>query len=246
MACAVATWIQDGLAWMFAVLVGEPMDEILQRFLAAARSSARPAHRATYEDLVFTLDAFLLMRRRDTRRMTAKDLRLFLGSWYLRQCRPLTPGRIRRFCAAARVFVRWLTLESTPRRRRDLQRESKTIARAVLRAGRASEKLELLDQLQLEPRRQGSAHVDDYCENVVRGERHLVLRPLSSGTLVGPVEVPDDLAAALDPGALVNLRLTQDAGRWRIQEYGYCYPASARAALDDINGSFTWTRMEGQ
>ncbi len=174
--------------------------------------------------------------------MQPKDLRVFLGYWYIRKCLPIPRDRTRRFCAAARVFVHWLTQDATPRRRRDFQRESKAVTRAVLRAVRASEMLDLMGQMQLEP--EGPAQVADYCEVVVRGQRHLVLRPLSSGALLGPVEVPGDLAAVLDPGVVVNLCLTQADGRWRIQEYGLCYPASVRDSIEEYRGGYSPPRAE--
>ena len=205
------------------------MDALLQRFLADVRPRARRAHLATYEDLALGLDTYLELRKCAAARLPAVELRAFLGHWYLRRHGPLEARRTRRFCAAACVFVAWLTRDAAPRRRREFRREAKSVARAVIRAARASELLE-----QLQPARRSSvpaAQVDDYCEIVARGGSHLVLRPLSSRALLGPVPVPQELAASLDPGAFVNLRLGQNDGRWRILDYGLCYPPAARKAL---------------
>jgi hypothetical protein len=209
--------------------VGEPMDALLQRFLLDVRGRSRHAHLATYEDLALGLDTYLRLRRGAAARLPARELRAFLGHWYLRRLGPQDVRRTRLFCAAARVFVAWLTQDASPRRRRGFRRETKSIARAVIRAARASELLE-----QLQPARRTTrpaAQVDDYCEIVARGGSHLVLRPLSSRALLGPVAVPQELAASLDPGAFVNLRLGQNEGRWRILDYGLCYPPAARTAL---------------
>lgn len=207
------------------------MDLQLQRFLDRVRPGARQPHLAAYEDLAQGLDAYLCTRQRSLSRLPTRDLHAFLGYWYLRQYRPLDPGRARRFCAAAQVLVRELTDTLPARRRRELRRETKRIAHAVTRAARASALLERMEPLR---RSAMPAQVDDYCEIVARGGSHLVLRPLSSRTLLGPVPVPRELAATLDPGAFVNLRLGRDHGRWRILDYGFCYPPAARLALQEL------------
>jgi hypothetical protein len=210
------------------------VDDVLRRFLAHVRPRARGAHLATYEDLAATLARFLEHRRRSPARLRFRELRAFLGYWYLRHHEPATPRHARRFCAAARVLVRWLAAERSPRRRRQMLREARRIASATTRAARASALLE-----RLPPARPGAAAelVEDYCEVVARGRTRLVLRPLSAPAPIGPVAVPEELAAALDPGAIVNLQLARVEGEWNILGYGFCYPPSARDALREASAA---------
>ena len=203
------------------------MDRVLRRFLDEVRPRARARHLATYEDVAVSLQSFLETRRRTAARLHLGELRGFLGYWYVRHHQPAPPSHARRFCAATRVLMRWLSAERSPRWRREFLREAGRLSRATARAAQASA---LLESLALES--PGHAEVvEDYCEVVARGRRHLVLRPLSARGLIGPVAVPECLAAAIDPGAILNLVLGKNGGGWRILDYGFCYPPSARGAL---------------
>lgn len=215
--------------------LGADVDLVLQRFLRRVRGTARRNHLATYEDLTTELERYLHVRRRSAARLASAELRRFLGYWYLRNHGSAPARRTRRFCAAACVLVRWLVVEAPPRRRAALLRESGALARATARAARASE---LLERVPKGSSAQVTETVEDYFEVVARGRAHVALRPISRGVSfavppLGPVAVPVELAATLDPGVLLNLQLGRAHDRWSILDYGYCYPSSARAALCD-------------
>jgi hypothetical protein len=205
------------------------MDVLLRSFLQRMRPRARRAHLATYEDVALAMEGFLRARHRSAARLRVGELHLFLGYWYLRRHHPTTSRRARRFCAATSVLVHWLTAGASERRRRLLRREARRAGRDATRAARAMELLELLPASArlADP----TEIIEDYCEVVVRARAHLVLRPLSAPALVGPVVVPEALAAALDPGAILNLQLGRSDGRWAILDHGFCYPSGARQAL---------------
>jgi hypothetical protein len=216
-------------------LFGADVDLVLQRFLRRVRGTARRDHLATYEDLTDELERYLHIRRRSAARLAGTELRRFLGYWYLRNHGSAPSRRTRRFCAAARVLIRWLAAEAPPRRRAALLRESRALVRATARAARASE---LLERVHKSSATRVTETVEDYFEVVARGRAHVALRPISRGEsfaspLLGPVAVPEELAASLDPGVLLNLQLGRADDRWSILDYGYCYPSSARAALCD-------------
>jgi len=203
------------------------MDRVLRRFLDEVRPRARARHLATYEDVAASLESFLESRRRTAARLHLGELKGFLGYWYVRHHQPAPPAHARRFCAATRVLVRWLAAERPPRGRRRILREARRLARAAARAARASA---LLESLPVHPPAVAEV-VEDYCEVVARGRTHLVLRPLSGRGLIGPVAVPETLATAVDPGAILNLVLGHGGDGWSILDYGFCYPPSARGAL---------------
>ena len=229
--CAVASRRERERVWREEGFV----DRDLQRFLDSVRRTARHDHLATYEDLAVELEDYLRARRRRASRLASAELGRFLGSWYLRQQGSASSRRTRRFCAATRVLVRWLATHASARRRDALLRESRRLARATARAARASE---LLESVEARPAAAVTEVVEDYFEVVARGGTHVALRPLSRGehwraAPLGPVAVPAQLAASLDPGALVNLQLGRSRERWTILGYGFCYPSSARAVLCD-------------
>ncbi|MFQ5601599.1 MAG: hypothetical protein ACE5G2_13745 [Candidatus Krumholzibacteriia bacterium] len=205
------------------------MDLALQRFLDRVRPRSRTVHLSAYEDVAVALECFLTRRRRSAERLGAAELRTFLGYWYLRHHRPATALHVRRFCAATRVLVRWLSAGRPGKRGRALLREARCVARQTARAARATE---LLDDLRRgRPCRHPEKLVDDYWEVVLHGSSHLVLRSMSSGVILGPVELPEGLVTALDPGVILNLQLGRSDGDWHVVDHGYCYPSAAAAAL---------------
>lgn len=205
------------------------MEQVLRSFLQRVRPRARRSHLATYEDVALALESFMRGRRRSAASLHASELRTFLGYWYLRRHHPATPGNTRRFCAATRVLVDWLTQQAPARRRRELRRATRHAARDATRAART---MQLLEQMPVPHSRTDHTEiVEDYCEVVVRAKAHLVVRPLSAPALLGPVVVPQELAAVVDPGAILNLQLGRSDGRWDILDHGFCYPATARQAL---------------
>jgi len=203
------------------------MNPVLARFLAEVRLRGRPRHWPVYEDLAWGLESSLRRRRGSASQLRRRHALALLEYGYLRHHQPLTARSARRFAAAARVFAHWWVRQDRPGE--PFIARVQGLTRALARAARASE---LLDTLRCEGSSFGmTAQLDDYFEIVVRGGSHVVVRKLESRALVGPVAVTEQLAAALDPGAFVNLRLAREEGRWRIVETGSCYPASARAAL---------------
>jgi hypothetical protein len=205
------------------------MDLALRHFLDSVRPRSRAKHLSTYEDLAAALDCFLKHRRRSVRALRPSELRSFLAYWYLRHYHPLSSGGARRFCAALRVLVRWLAADRPTPRARELRLEMARVARQTARAARVSELLELTFPVRWQA--PGMVVEDGYWEVLLRGDSHVVLRPLGGTRPIGPVNLPAAVVRALSPGAILNLQLVDAGGSWEVLDHGLCYPSVAAPAL---------------
>jgi hypothetical protein len=194
------------------------MDADLVRFLAIVRARARRCNRAVYEDVVQHVARARQHRPRG-------DLTGCLADWMLRDGRLASARGCRRFVAALRVLERWLLHEHPANRRRA---RVALLGRQAVRAAGANQ---LLAAVRAADRASGPGKRDGYFRVTLYGERHVVLRDLASGALVGPVPLPSPVVAALPPGAILGLRLSRTPGGWSIAAPGVCYPAASRPHL---------------
>lgn len=206
------------------------MDIGLRLFLDAARPRVRRAHLRAYEDVVVAFDHFLRHRRRRARAIRGCELRSFLGYWYLRHHHAAAEDRVRQFCAALQVLVRWLCRDRPPEKARDLCAEAARVARETLRAARASDRMQRWMPRAGVARSIGNVE-DGYWEVLFSSDAHVILRGLVDGRMVGPVALPAAVVEVLEPGAVLNLLLVRGESTWQVVEHGFCYPKVAAPAL---------------
>lgn len=201
------------------------------------------------EEAAFTWQAYLSRHRGSWQRLRCRDVEYFFGVWVVRHYAGMWGGpagsgsRLRRLLAACVLLVRVRATGRT-QRRTSLEAVAHAAARRSWQVLRAADSWgmtspEAADSAACRQRRKyAGARADavdsfpeDYWEVVLCSRRHLVLRALREGKLVGPIELPEAFVSALSPGVILNLQLGRKDKDYIVMQHGFCYPASAAPTL---------------